>query len=240
MFFEVLIGAHIVAGFVGLSAFWIPLFSKKGGRRHVRFGKLFAWCAYVVTLSAVVVSAGRIAQYLSQGIAMADQPERYGFAIFLGYLGVTTFASVRHAVRAIQTRRNPAAIRSPFHWTLGIASIAGSLAVIAVALGVWTPISVILLALSPVGFIVGAPIIAFLRNPTAEHMGWWYRHMGSMLGGGIAFHTAFAVFGARQLFNYSLDGRIAFLPWILPALVGGPAIGIWTAYYRKRFTRAGT
>ena len=38
-FFEGLLRyGHIVAGFAGLAAFWVPVFSKKGGARHVRFG----------------------------------------------------------------------------------------------------------------------------------------------------------------------------------------------------------
>ena len=40
-------------------------------------------------------------------------------------------------------------------------------------------------------------------------MAWWYEHMGSMLGGGIAFHTAFLVLGAGRLFGLRLDGPAA-------------------------------
>jgi hypothetical protein len=55
-----------------------------------------------------------------------------------------------------------------------------------------------------------------------------------MIGAGIAFHTAFAVFGARQLFQLSPQGWAAVLPWVLPAAVGIPAIAVWTRYYRWR------
>ena len=41
-----------------------------------------------------------------------------------------------------------------------------------------------------------------------------------MIGGGIAFHTAFAVFGAQRLWDYELSGFLGVLPWILPALIG--------------------
>ena len=31
---------HVVFGFAGLAAFWIPIFAKKGATNHVRFGKV--------------------------------------------------------------------------------------------------------------------------------------------------------------------------------------------------------
>ncbi|MCE2540753.1 MAG: hypothetical protein J4G16_10285, partial [Acidobacteria bacterium] len=90
---------HVVTGFIGLAAFWIPVFARKGGPLHVRAGRVYAYCAYVVTLSAVTASAGQVVSYQAQGIAFADRPELYGFAVFLGYLGMVTFATVRQAMR---------------------------------------------------------------------------------------------------------------------------------------------
>ena len=45
---------HVIFGFAGLLAFWIPVFAKKGGNTHVRYGKVFQWCAYTVLASAGV------------------------------------------------------------------------------------------------------------------------------------------------------------------------------------------
>ena len=53
----------------------------------------------------------------------------------------------------------------------------------------------------------------------------------------IAFHTAFAVFGASRLLDYSLNGPLAFLPWVLPAAIGLPAIHFWTRHYRRKIRR---
>ena len=60
LLFEVLIGLHIATGFVGLAAFWVPVFARKGGRTHLRAGRIYTYYAYVVTLSAVTASTGRI------------------------------------------------------------------------------------------------------------------------------------------------------------------------------------
>ena len=230
--------AHVATGFIGLVAFWIPVFARKGGRLHVRVGRVYAYCAYVVTLSAVTVSAGRIVSYQVQGIGFADRPDLYGFALFLGYLGVVTFATVRQAMRVVATRRTPEKLRTPFHEALGWASIAGSVTVIAYALAVWSDLSPILLGLSPIGLFIGPGMLRLMRNPGARHMGWFYSHLGSMLGGGIAFHTAFAVFGAQRVWAYELAGPFAIVPWILPTIIGIPAIIVWTRYYRRKFAPA--
>ena len=76
-----------------------------------------------------------------------------------------------------------------------------------------------------------------MRHPGTEHMGWFYSHMGSMIGGGIAFHTAFAVFGAQRLWDYSLEGALGIVPWILPALIGIPGTVLATRNYKRKFTR---
>ena len=203
---DALVLAHVATGFVGLAAFWFPLFARKGGRVHVLAGRVFTYCAYVVTLSAVTAAAGRIAALLAQGLGPADRPETWGFALFLGYLGVVTFATVRHAIRVVETRKSPERLRTPLHEALAWASIAGSAAVVAFALAVRSDASPILLGLSPVGLVTGSGMLRLMRRPGARRMGWFYSHLGSMLGGGIAFHTAFAVFGAQRLWAYELAG----------------------------------
>ena len=238
LLFDVLVLAHVATGFVGLAAFWVPVFARKGGRAHVQWGRVYTYCAYVVTLSAVTASAGRIVSYQVQGIGFAQRPELYGFGLFLGYLGLVTFATVRQAMRVVATRRAPETLRTPFHEALGWMSIAGSVGVIAFAFGVWSDSSPILLGLSPIGLFTGSSMLRLMRNPGAQHMGWFYSHLGSMLGGGIAFHTAFVVFGAQRLWAYELAGPLAIVPWILPTLIGIPAIVIWTGYYRRKFAPA--
>ena len=239
LLFTLLLRIHVTAGLVGLAAFWVPVFARKGGRTHMRAGRVYVWSAYVVTLSAVVLAGGRFVAHLREGIAVADRPDLYGFPLFLGYLGVTTFAAVRQAMRAVGTRRAPETLGTPFHEVLAWASIAGSVAVIAFALGLWSSVSPILLGLSPIGLLTGSRMLRLMRNPGLERMGWFYSHMGSMLTGGIAFHTAFAVVGAPRLFEYDIAGPFALVPWLLPTVIGAPAIAIWTRRYRSKFNSAG-
>ena len=237
LLFGALILVHMVAGFVGLAAFWIPVFARKGGRTHVRAGRIYTRCAYVVTLSAVVAAAGRVVSYRLQGIGVAERPELYGFAVLLGYLGVVTFAMVRQAMRVVATRRAPAKLRTPAHEALAWASVAGSVVVVGFGVAAWSDASPILLGMSPIGLFTGRSMLRIMRDPEGEHMGWFYSHLGSMLGSGIAFHTAFVVFGAQRFWAYEIAGPLAVLPWILPTVIGIPTIILWTRHYRRRFAR---
>lgn len=237
LLFDTLILIHVATGFVGLVAFWVPVFARKGGRTHVRAGRVYVYCAYVVTLSAVTASAGRIVSYQVQGIRLADQPDLYGVSLFLGYLGLVTFATVRQGMRVLATRRAPETLRTPVHEALAWASIGSSAALIGFALAAWSDVSPVLLGLSPIGLFTGRNMLRLMRNPRARRMSWFYSHLGSMLGGGIAFHTAFVVFGVQRLWAYELAGPLAVVPWILPTVVGVPAIFLWIRHYRRKFNR---
>jgi len=172
-----------------------------------------------------------------QGIGVAEQPGSYGFAVLLGYLGVVTFVMVRQGLRVLATRRAPEKLRTPAHEALAWASISGSVIAVGFALAVWSEVSPVLLGMSPIGLVTGRRMLRLMRDPGGQRMGWFYSHMASMLGAGIAFHTAFIVFGAQRLRAYEIEGPLAIVPWILPTVVGVPAIVIWTRRYRRKFGR---
>jgi hypothetical protein len=97
----------------------------------------------------------------------------------------------------------------------------------------------VLLFMSPIGFLIGFGQLQFARKPYATPMAWWYEHMGAMLGGGIAFHTAFLVLGAGRLIGLRFDGMAGVIPWILPSLIGIPVREIWVRYYKRKFEEDG-
>ena len=226
---------HMSVGFVGLAAFWVPILAPKGGRTHVRFGKIFLWCVYGATLSAILAVTFHLGRLISSGVSLAEHTEDYGLLLFLGYLGIVTFTMVHHAYRVIETRRDLAGLRTPFHNSLAVMSFLASAGIIVFAFTFWSSMSTLFLALSPIGLLVGSGILSYLYRPPAARMAWFYEHMGNMIGAGIAFHTAFAVFGGARLFNLNPSGAWGIVPWILPAGIGIPASIIWGRYYRRRF-----
>lgn len=230
---------HVSVGAIGLIAFWVPVFTAKGGAWHKACGRIFKYCAYVVLASAAAALTLRTATYLAAGETVATRPASFGAMVFLGYLTVVSFVVVRHGVTVLQSKGRPEELNTPLNRWLARAAIAGTVFVVAYALVLSPPNRILLYALSPIGILTGLGILRYVGKPASSPRQWLYEHLGSMLGGGIAFHTAFAVFGATRLFDIGLEGWIAVLPWVAPAAVGIPATVLWTRHYQRKFGEFG-
>ncbi len=237
---------HILTGFVGLAAFWIPVFARKGGRLHVGAGRVFVWCAYVVALTAIGSTSWALLHPSSWAgrpgtLTLAEVPaSEIMFVAILDFLGLLLLAGVEWGLRATQTRRQPDQFAGwRLRW-LSIAQVAAGVALF--VFGVFHVFRsgggpfLIPMALGGFGIAGYFEDRRFLANPRPTPMAWWYKHMETMGGSGIAFHTAFLVFGGQRLFDGALmQGTWSFLPWILPAAIGVPALHVWTRYYKRRF-----
>ena len=222
--YRLVLSVHVLGGITGLAAFWTPALARKGGHTHVQIGRIFYNATCLVAVTGLAMAAMILA---------APTPARPRMlAFFLIYLVIITFAPVYHGVRVLETRAEPARLRSPFHTAVNVSAIVGAAAMVALAFIAHQPVFA---ALSPIGILVGRGNLRFARMAYASRMSWWYEHMGSMLGGGIAFHTAFLVIGAGRILGAHLTGTAAVIPWILPSIVGIPATQIWIGYYRRKF-----
>jgi hypothetical protein len=226
--YRLALSIHVLAGITGLAAFWTPALARKGGATHVQFGRVFYNATCVVALTGLAMVA--------MIVAAPSPGHPRVLAFFLAYLVIITFAPVHHGVRVLETRGEPARLRTPFHTALNAGAIVAALAMIALAVFTGQPVFA---ALSPIGILVGLGNLGFARRPCESPMSWWYEHMGSMLGGGIAFHTAFLVIGAGRFLGAHLTGGAAVIPWVLPSIIGIPATRIWIAYYRRKFEHRG-
>ncbi len=226
---------HVFFGALGLVAFWVPIFAKKGAANHVRYGRIFVWSAYVVLAAAAIALISRTTDLLMRSIGPTDEPLLFALIVFLGYLTYVTFVIVRHGVSVLRNKRDPAALRTNLNVVLAFGSIAASALLLAYALFMSPPNMILLFALSPIGISTGSGIIRYVRSGVPSKRAWMYEHLGAMLGAGIAFHTAFAVFGSTRLFDIGLTGWVAIIPWLAPTIIGIPAITIWTRHYRRKF-----
>ncbi len=244
---------HVGFGFVGLAAFWVPVFAKKGKRLHVACGKVFAACAYVVAVSALGVSLWALADPISFfSIRVADQaPERLAalkadtrfMASILASLAVLLLSSVENGLGVVRARRDPLyrdLLRRAACIGLGVAGVG------LLAAGAWgvaragSGREIVRIALGAVLLAASRSRWKEIVEPLPTPMTWWYRHMAGMLGAGIAFHTAFAVFGSGRIFHYQLHGPVALVPWVLPSIVGAAGITIGIRYYKRKFNERAT
>ena len=71
---QVLRFTHITFGFAALTAFWMPILTRKGGSVHVRFGTIFVRCAWVVLASAGLAVLYHTLELAIAGYSPLDQP----------------------------------------------------------------------------------------------------------------------------------------------------------------------
>jgi hypothetical protein len=244
--FQILRWLHIAVGSIALIVFWIPAFAKKGGKLHIRAGWVYVACMGIVVVTAFSMSGlaftipmviRRISQPL-EGAALNEFLLRQRiFATFLGYLALVTLAPLWQGVFAIRTRKNPSSMRTPFALFINIAMMLGGFAVVVIGIRYS---SGPLIGLSPIGpFLAYGNLRYLLRGPQTR-MGWWYEHLVAMIATGIAGYTAFVVFGASRTVHFLQSGPLATFFWVLPTVVGTPAIFIIVAYYRRKFKETGT
>ena len=236
---EILVGInrwlHIIVGFAGLVAWWVPLLTTKGSGVHKRLGKVFVLAALIVGTTAVLSTPLRVTQELLNGVALAVLVPGIGFLLFLSYLGVLTLNMAYFGVRVLRTRREPARLDTPMLRVLSYGLIAAAVVVVVHALVYWSGISIIMLILGPLGVVGGIDQLRYLKKSAALKKPWFYAHMDAMLGAGVAFHTAFLVFGSRVVLDLSVFGDYNWVPWVLPGAVGAIGGGAWKRAYMRRF-----
>jgi hypothetical protein len=234
--FSTLILFHIVAGSIGLVSFWLPVFARKRKGLHTRAGKVFAYsmlvtgatagCAALLTLAAPLVTHPEVSARYAGNLRAFN-------GLMLLYLAVITFGAAFSGLRAVQLKRAYGGHRERVE--LAIQGLGFVLGVVVLILG-WRMGSMVMMGLSLVG-ILGCPgnIRLLLWKPESP-LEWKYQHMGSMLGAGIAAHTAFLVFGAGRLIDVALTSSP--LVWLAPTLIGVPATVIWKRYYQRQEKRS--
>lgn len=225
---------HVAFGFAALAAFWLPILSRKGGPAHVRYGRIFVRCAWVVLATAGFAVVFNILRLALSGYSPLELPAIYAFLVFLGYLAFVTWVTLRHAYGLMCFKGDPSAMNTGRNHVIARLTMLSSPFLVGFALWLWPPNVAILLALSPVGYFTGRAMLRYISQPPSSPRDWLTAHLGGMIGAGIAFHTAFAVFGARQLFDLRYDGWTGVLPWILPTAIGIPAIAVISRHYRRR------
>ncbi len=239
--FQSLRWVHIAAGSIALILFWIPAIAPKGGRTHIRAGWVYVLCMSVVVVTAFVMSGlaftipvavRQVARPLSPAELSDFVRGQRVFAAFLAYLAGITLASGWQGIWAIETRRDPKAMCTPFSLALNVAVLLGGLTVL--VLGIKYR-SGPLIGLSPIGPLIGVGNLRYLLRGPQSRMHWWYEHLGSMIGTGIAGYTAFLVFGGSRLFPSLARSQLYTLFWVLPSLIGVPVIFMTIAYYQRKF-----
>jgi hypothetical protein len=214
-----LIVAHVAGGLFALGLAPIAMATRKGGKWHVTWGRIYFWTMMWVTASALVLSCTKRFVFFLVGVTV------------LGFYD--TFTGVRCLYRKNAVAAN--ARGTSLDWAVTAGASVFAVVMAAQALLNWRPNSVV-----PMLGVIFAVLILnetlqdtwrFFR-PSTDPKWWWYYHMERMLGSWVAGVTALAVnqIGPRVPASYRI------WVWLGPAMVIVPIITLWVRYYRKKFT----
>ncbi len=220
--FKIALWAHIAAGAVALSVFWLPLVTRKGGAAHRRAGRVYVVAAATIAATGLLNCARMLTD---------DNPDNDRAALFLAYIGVLAGANALLGVRALGTKRRVTGSRSPMDLAPATLLVAGGLVVGAFGATLGAPLFVVFAAL---GVTLGVTQLRFWLRPPTTRQDWFYAHMSGMGGSCITTITAFLVVNAHR---FGL-GIFDLVVWIAPGLAGGVGLAMWRRYYEKRFAGA--
>ena len=238
---DAIVHGHIALGFLALTSFWVPALTAKGGRAH----KCIGW-VYVAAMLGVVITAVILATLLfvapesvrdfsrARPEEVADGVVRLrGVALFFTALALLTFTGGWHGLRVLRAKRDPAAMRTPFNITLHVLNLL-------IAVPLWV---LCIRDGEPLYGLFGTLCLASgtsdlwrLWRLSRDPRYWLYEHLSSMIGTGIAAHTAFLAFGAVRLVPtiYSHSPALYVIPWVAPTVIGVMAITWLKRHYRKK------
>jgi uncharacterized membrane protein len=208
------LGVHITAGVTAFVMAPLALATAKGGKAHRRWGKIYFWAMAVVASTALVLAF-------------------YRPILFLALVAIFSFYAAFSAYRVLFHKKMPQGQRVT--WPDWIAAILTFLSSLALALlGAVKPalvqnLGIPAMLFGGIGMWLGAKSAWQFLHPPKEKMFWWYEHLTGMLASYIAAWTAFSV---TTIGRFVHGGWII---WVLPTLIGSPAIALTSAYYRKKF-----
>lgn len=227
LWLQLLLYAHIACGATGFLCAPIALVTKKGGRNHRYWGKIYFWAMTGVAVTALILS----------------------FALpiwFLAMVSVFSFYASFSAYRVLYLKDLPRGDRPRIYdWAaagLTFAAsatlcLAGILAPRAMGVGIIPlgghPVSIVSVVFGFLGMRLAYHSLSTFFRPPQERMFWWFDHLQGMIGSYIAAMTAFSSVNLSRCFG------AAWWVWLWPTMIGVPAIYLWSAYYKKKFAARG-
>lgn len=219
---KALIISHVAAGVISLITGLIAAFvGKKGGKLHRQVGRTFFWSMFWVFVSAIgIISFVR-------------------FSAFLLVIAVFSFYMAFAGVRVLKIKKTMQVEK--VDWIAAIITLVFGIAMF--GLGIHYLLNTAHQVLGYLCLFFGfftantarVNLKEFRNIHKAEKMWWWFSHMGAMTGSFIASITAFLVQNGRI---FGLPDQLAWLPWVLPAIIGIPISSYYANKYRKQFSKA--
>ncbi|WP_193568332.1 DUF2306 domain-containing protein [Gracilibacillus saliphilus] len=222
MIFELFRISHIIAGFLALFIFWIPIVVRKGGKIHRKIGWVYTYSMAVVAITAFYMGFYRI---------FYDPAGDQTFSWFLVYIAILSAATAWYGIRVLQFKKRKTPHRHVADLAFSFTLLTSSALISVYGFYIDMP----LLSYFPaVGLFVGGSQLSYwLRKPSIK--GHWYiEHLIGMLACSISTITAFIVFGAPRLLNIE---SVSIFLWFAPTIVITPVIIGFSVHYGRKFNQ---
>jgi hypothetical protein len=219
---SILLKLHVIAGFLSLVLFWIPLFTKKGGINHVKIGKAYLFLMWLVVISAALLSI--------KNIIIGDMIS----AAFLGFLTFITANPLWHGIAILNHKKGLTPSFRKKHLFFEMLVFIGG--VLLLAYGIYLKgkgAGVLMIIFGLLGISNIRQIITQIKNPP-QKANWFNEHVAGMLTTGIAAYTAFFAFGGRAFMGNIFTGMWMIIPWVAPTVIGTFAIIYLRKYYDQK------
>ena len=214
---------HIAAGALAFAVVSIPLLARKGGRAHVRFGRVYVYAMAALAVTGVPLAA--------RGLAHED-PVRRANALFLFFIALLAADSAWMGVGVLRAAKGSPAARG------GPARIGPPAVLLLAALGLLVlgilGRSVLHVSFALLGVTLATGRLAFWRRFTRTRADAIVMHIGAMGVSCITTLTAFVITNARHFFHAR---PFTLALWIAPTVLGTAAIGLSQRAWRARLTR---
>lgn len=206
--YKALLAIHITTGFCSLILFWLPVFTKKGGKTHRLTGKWYVRLMWAVVISAALMSV--------RNLAIGNTT----MGAFLGFISLITANPLWYGMAVLKNKRGVSMSYRRVVFGLNLALVVAAFALIGYGIALGGKDSAVLMFIfGGLGLTALPDVVSELRNP-ATKVDWMKQHIVGLLTSGIAAYTAFFVFGASQFFSELLSGYWAVIPWVAPTVVG--------------------
>lgn len=209
---EILIIIHATFGSLALVSGPGAILTRKGGKMHRRFGKIFYYSLIIASCLALIIS---------------NLPGHKNLFLFtIGIFSLYMVLSGRRFLSLKMLYKDQKA--STFDWVLAIVMLISGIVMVVygIMLAFTTAIGYVLILFGALSLqMVIASIRLFLRKNVKPNS-WLLEHIGRMLGANIATFTAFLVVNNRIL--------PPLVAWLLPTVVFVPIITYFSAKERKK------
>jgi len=218
LFTKLFLFIHISAGFTSIVLFWIPMLSKKGGKLHIKSGKLYVWSMWVVVITAAVLSV--------KNVIIGE----FDAAIFLGFLSLITSGSLWYSIAILKMKKGRTDKYKKKHFVYHLIVVISATLMIVYGILSGSNGSILMFIFGGLGLTSTPHLWRYLKKSESK-LTWIQEHLVGMITTGIAAYTAFLVFGGQRMFGHIFTGHYAIILWTAPGVLGTIA----NYYFSKKY-----